>query len=512
MDQLERLAYGLEGLRDTPLQPIGRPTPPAVPSLWNPEVVARALPADSTRLLSIDPALLTRQGKRRPVWLVVGSNPGGQVVLSAVADNRVSRSGQPFFHRLSDTLSHTNPAALLELASDLLQPEAPDYRLRQGDVPGVPVESWPRRLVLAWALQAGELLGSVPPGSSIDWHLSPKERLVRLAPFADWSAPTARVINGQLVWLLDGYLASRTFPLTGRVMWRNRRVGSVRVAFLGTVNAETGAARVFLQPGADAMAETWAGISQGVVEPASAIPEVVLRAAPYPAELFRVQAQELEHPPWNAGSLGGGTGQAAAEPPPPQVGWAADTSGPQLISTFEAPGERRLSAVLIGARDDGRIQLQLVRLDSTTTLPIRGVLENRWANFPSYDALNDSIREDGGKLERGPVRVDIGPGGPVAYQAYYAARPPGGMLLVWVSVAAGDRLGAGRTLQEAWSNLLGTTVPAPPGTAQAGRLEEAKRWLELADSALKIGDWSEFGRAWSTLRSVLGLPLDSARF
>jgi hypothetical protein len=86
------------------------------------------------------------------------------------------------------------------------------------------------------------------------------------------------------------------------------------------------------------------------------------------------------------------------------------------------------------------------------------------------------------------------------------------MLLVWVSVAAGDRLGAGRTLQEAWSNLLGTTVPAPPGTAQAGRLEEAKRWLELADSALKIGDWSEFGRAWSTLRSVLGLPLDSARF
>jgi hypothetical protein len=140
------------------------------------------------------------------------------------------------------------------------------------------------------------------------------------------------------------------------------------------------------------------------------------------------------------------------------------------------------------------------------------VLENRWANFPSYDALNDSIREDGGKLERGQVRVDIGPGGPVAYQGYYAARPSGGMVLVWVSVAARDRLGAGRTLQEAWSNPLGTTVPAPPGTAQSGRLEEAKRWLELADSALRIGDWSEFGRAWSTLRSVLGLPLDSARF
>jgi uncharacterized protein len=512
MEELERRAYGLEGMRDTPLEPISQPVPPAVPSLWNAEAVARALPADSTRLLSIDPALLTRQGKRRPVWLVARSNPAGRVALSAVADNRVSRSGEPLFHRLSDTLSHINPVSLLELPEDLLQPDAPQYRLRQGDAPGVPVDSWVRRLVLAWALQAGELLGAVPPGTRIDWHLSPEARLARLAPFADWSAPAARIINGQLIWLLDGYLASGTFPLTGRVTWRDRQVGAVRAAFLGTVNAETGAARVFLQPGADPLAETWAGLSHGVVEPGSSIPEVVLRASPYPTELFRIQAQELEHSPWNAGSLEGTAGRATAEPPPPQVGWGADTSGPQLISTFEAPGERRLSAILVGSRDDGRTRLRLVRLDSTTTLPIKGVLRSRWENFPSYDALSDSIAQDGGKLEPGPIRVDIGPGGPVAYRAHYALRPPGGMVLVWVSVAARDRLGAGRTLQEAWSNLLGTTVPAPPGTAHSGRLEEARRWLELADSALRIGDWSEFGRAWSTLRGVLGLPLDSTRF
>jgi hypothetical protein len=55
-------------------------------------------------------------------------------------------------------------------------------------------------------------------------------------------------------------------------------------------------------------------------------------------------------------------------------------------------------------------------------------------------------------------------------------------------------------------------VPAPPGSPPSGRLEEAKRWMELADSALRLGDWSEFGRAWNTLRSVLGLPLDTSRF
>jgi hypothetical protein len=78
--------------------------------------------------------------------------------------------------------------------------------------------------------------------------------------------------------------------------------------------------------------------------------------------------------------------------------------------------------------------------------------------------------------------------------------------------ATRDRQGAGRSLEEAWGNLLGNTVPAPPGTAQAGRLEEARRWMERADSALRSGDWSGFGRAWNSLRGVLGLPPDTGRF
>jgi hypothetical protein len=132
----------------------------------------------------------------------------------------------------------------------------------------------------------------------------------------------------------------------GRVTWRNRRVGSLRAAFHGTVGAETGSTRVYLQPDADQLAETWARLSQGVVEPASGIPEPVLRAALYPEALFRIQAEELEHAPWKAGSRSTG-GQSTTEPLPPQVAWGADTSGPILVSTFESPGELRMSAVLL---------------------------------------------------------------------------------------------------------------------------------------------------------------------
>ena len=116
----------------------------------------------------------------------------------------------------------------------------------------------------------------------------------------------------------------------------------------------------------------------------------------------------------------------------------------------------------------------------------RGVLENRWANFPSYDALTDSIREDGGKLERGPVRVDVGPGGPVAYQAYFGLRPAGGMVLAWVTRR---RTRSPRCRSDACGGVeqscSGTPFRLPRARAQSGRLEEAKRWMELADSALR---------------------------
>jgi uncharacterized membrane protein (UPF0182 family) len=512
MEHLARVAYNLEDLRDSRLEPVGAPAPPAVPSLWSPAPLAQTFTSDSGHLLSIDPALLTPDGRRRPVWLMLRSGSAGRVTASAVADHRVSASGEPLFYRPGDTLPRPSQIPLLDLGTDALAPDAPEYRLHQSETAGIRVGSWPRRLALAWALQAGELLRDVPPGARIDWRLSPEDRLGRLAPFADWSAPMARVIDGEIVWLLDGYLTSTTFPLSPRAMWRNRRVGAVRASFLGTVNAEGGAVRIYLQPRSDPIAAAWARAANGLVEPASSIPEAVLRAGRYPEDLFRVQAQQLEKAPWKAGTMSAGSGPRTQEPLLPQVAWGPDTSGPWMVSTFESPGERRLGAILIGSRADGQAQLRLMRLDSTVTLPVRDVLRNRWENFPSYDALSDSIREDGGEIDPGPLRVTVSPGGPVAYQTYYALRPSGGTVLAWVSVAAPNRLGAGRNLKEAWSNLLGATAPTPPGSAQAGRLDEARRWMERADSALRAGDWSEFGRAWSNLRNLLGLPLDSARF
>jgi hypothetical protein len=230
----------------------------------------------------------------------------------------------------------------------------------------------------------------------------------------------------------------------------------------------------------------------------------------YPQDLLRVQARELERAGWNVGAGSGRVPADSSELPRADIAWLPGAAGPQLVVSFERISERRLTAVLLAGREEGGDALQLARIDSAAALPSRSTLETRWSRFPSYAALNDSIRDEGARLDHGPVRFDLTPAGVVGYRMSFARRPNGGTAVVWVSVAARDeRLGAGHTLVEAWSNLLGASVPAIAGAAPATRLDDARRLLLRADSALRRADWAMFGRAWEALRKTLGVPSDS---
>ena len=95
-------------------------------------------------------------------------------------------------------------------------------------------------------------------------------------------------------------------------------------------------------------------------------------------------------------------------------------------------------------------------------------------------------------------------GAPVGYQPWYAFDPDGRVAQPYVSVAQGDRAGAGRSFADAWENLRGEGAPLPPGFGPRTQLEEARLWMLRADSALRAGDWEGFGRAFGALRQALG--------
>ena len=508
--RLDRAAFGLGSLTITDLAPLERPAPPRLPSLWNPATIERALTEDSVQVLSVAPAVLTLPNGRHPVWLAARRMKTDRVSLVALADDRTGAGGEPMFYHAKDSLAGPGANSFLELGGDASYPGAPPYGLHGREGPGIRISSFPRRVMLTWALQASRLLGRLPPDPRVDWELAPVDRLGRLAPFASWGEPVARIIDGELVWLVDGYVAAPSFPLAPRAEWRGRRIGSLRASFVGVVTAETGATRIFLRSGENPLGEAWAAVSEGIVEPATSIPIGVLRSMPYPAELLRIQARTLERSGWKPGTIGGRAGADAATPPFSDMAWSPDTSGTDVVIAYERTSDRRIGALLVAGREGGNDALRLVRLDSARALPSRAALESRWGRFPTYGTLSDSIQDDMGQLEHGPVRFDVTSTGVVAYQSHFARRGDGETILVWVSVASEGRLGAGHGFAEAWGNLLGATVPSIAGLAQTTRLEETRRLLLHADSALRVGDWVTFGKAWETLRKSFGIEGESS--
>lgn len=509
--QLEGIAFGLAGLPDSNSDSLLREaSAPHLVGLWD-ERAARAAATEPGDTLTLSPAVVPAQTRRVPIWLVVRGKGG----VSALAADTAGPAGEPLWYRLGDDRAYPiRPEFLRPLPEDAVRPGAPAWLIVEGNPNrGVGLTPWPRRVALAWARQIATLLGGVPQGARLLWRLSPTERLQALLPMVDWGLPVARVLDGRVVWFVDGYVSSETFPLVDRLPWRGDAVSAVRAGFIGVVQAETGDTRIFLRPDADPIAVAWAAISGGVVRPTAELPAEYAAALPYPEELFRVQSLALERAPWSVGLLSGRPeSRSGGTPDSPDRGWRPDFRGTRLVAIYERPLGRKITAVLAGSTSGARPVLQLVRTDSAAALAAPRVLDATWARMPTYEALVDSITSTGGRgdtIMKGPLRVWWDGARLGAVRTYFAMRG-GGPLLVWVGVAQEERRGAGHTLQEAWENLRGIVVPMTP-TVPTASLDEARRWMRAADSAMQAGDWAAFGRALDALRHTLGVTPDTAR-
>jgi hypothetical protein len=198
--------------------------------------------------------------------------------------------------------------------------------------------------------------------------------------------------------------------------------------------------------------------------------------------------------------------------PAPEPVWDPDTLGTQTLVPYERETDRLLTAVLQARMADGWESLRLIRFDTTSTLPSPPVLENRWGRFPTFEQLRDSVLGSGGQLQAAPVRYWVGPEGLGAYQPHFAWNSTAGPDLVWVSVAVPGRGGAGHDVLEAWQNMLGLTAPLVAGAVRSNQLDEARRYMAAADSALRRGDLAAFGRAIDALRRILNTSEDRPKF
>lgn len=495
---LDSVAFQLAGLDlgDS----VRTPADSILPTLWD-DIVLAPSAADSGALSELRRGWLEATQGAEPVWLAVRESRGKLPELLALSDKQVSPTGDPLAWREGDAAPAARITPFRVLAAHSVRPLADRIELAP-DGPGVRLEGWARRLVLAWALQA-PVAFSGASGSRITWRLDPATRLRAIAPFAYWTPPRARIMGAGLVWQSDGMLSSGLFPSSTRIVWSGGRVSMVRSAFIGLVNAVSGEVRIFQRDPADSLAAAWARISRPLIEQPGAIPRELRVREAYPEELLRAQLQALEGPAWHRGRLERHADGSVLLPPP------APGGAEHLVPLLHA-ADLNLGALLLARRTPTGDSLRLIPLDSLWTVESSAKLKQRWEHFPFQQQLSESAHAAGGLLVTGAVRFARAVEGIVAYQPAWAVDAAGRAQLVLVNVGIGKRngaeqmsLGTGRNLPEAWLNYHHLMSPSTWGASAERILEQARALLRHADSALRHGDAQERERTLANLRRLL---------
>lgn len=474
-------AFGLDQVRAAEL-----PGVLAAP-VFDREVVRKIFP-EATPPIGVWPASHSAGGELRPAWLALVEGSDEQAASYVIAADQTGAGGVPLSFPPSDSLGYPTLYAAGSLGAGAIRPDAPEP-VAVETPRGVSATGAIRRAVLSWALQEPSLLSGDGPGDRIDWVLDPRGRLEKLAPYAAWNAPRLALSHGRLTWIADGYVSSQTWPLVAHQRWTGGDANHLDAGFAGLVDAESGRVRIVLRERAGPLAAAWATLAGDMVE--RELPGDVLSAGAPPLELFNVQAQlvarrrELELAP-----------QPDAHP----ILQSWDSTGSLLLVAPLRVERRGLVSALLVGRPDG--DLLWVDTERWPVLDPEG-LARLWGRFATYAPVHDSLAAAGATAQAGRVYFFRSDSGLAALQVLTAARQGARPAVVWVNVAIADRAGAGRTFDLAWRNLLGGDAPLPPAAGEGGALVDARYWLQVADEALKRGDFTAFGRAFDALRQTL---------
>lgn len=177
---------------------------------------------------------------------------------------------------------------------------------------GVPIGSWWHRLLYATTLHSPQILLS--SGINADSRLltvrDPRSRVAAIAPWLTLDGDVyPAVVDGSIVWVLDGYTTASTYPDAQLVDLHQATASTVTaqgasvaqphgaVNYLhdsvkATVDAYTGEVHLYEWDQAahpDPLLRAWESIDPGLVQPQSQIPAALVPHLRYPQDLFDVQ-------------------------------------------------------------------------------------------------------------------------------------------------------------------------------------------------------------------------------
>jgi excisionase family DNA binding protein len=162
---------------------------------------------------------------------------------------------------------------------------------------GIRLSNGVERAMFALALRSKDLLFShdVTRHSRILLHREVRDRLATLAPFIHWDAhPAPLTVGGRIVFVVNGYTTSASYPYSERVALGRASVSYARSSVLATVDAFSGQAQLYLTDESDPIARAWAEAFPSLFHGPGAMPAWLRDRARYPTDLFEAQATAYE--------------------------------------------------------------------------------------------------------------------------------------------------------------------------------------------------------------------------
>ncbi|BAU62744.1 hypothetical protein STA3757_00950 [Stanieria sp. NIES-3757] len=405
---------------------------------------------------------------------------------------------------------------------------------------GVPIASWWRKLAYAYELGSWKILISnyLSTGSSrtastrIHYYRQIRERVSHVAPFLQFDRdPYITVIDGKLQWIIDAYTTSDRYPYSEVVsnesteLITDKKVNYIRNSVKVLVDAKNGTMQFFVVDPNDPVLQTYSKIFPELFQANDTIPPQIKAHFRYPLDLFNIQAQIY----------------TAYHMSDPQVFYNREDlwrfankiseSEPKAIEPYylimRLPGQSQEEFVLIlpftpvnkdnmiawmAARCDGDNYGNLVLYEFPKQELIYGPfqIEARINQNPEISQQLTLWSQEGSRVIRGDILV-IPIDGALLYIEPIYLRAEQGQLpeLKRVIVAYDKEIVMMPTLEQSLAVVFekepisGTPPSSAITDSDPSLIQSAWETYNQAQSALRQGNWLEYGRYQQELEQIL---------
>lgn len=419
-----------------------------------------------------------------------------------------------------------------------------DYETAEGTVShewtgdrGIPISGLMTRLAFAMVLGDGNLLVStnVTGASRLLIHRNVVERASRILPFLKFDQdPYVVVLNGRLLWVLDGYTTSDMVPYAQAMGDGSATLNYIRNSVKVTVDAYSGDVQAYAVEPDEPLLRAYRRIYPGLVRDVSEAPAGLAAHFRYPEDLFQLQTSILaayhvtdprvflsNSDAWNVSRERGPSGEPR-EIAPYFVEMKlpmGDGQGFFLIRPFSPNGKPNMSGWLAAHCDpDSYGKLTLYRFRGQFPDGAE-LMESKFSTTPEIANINRQFNNEQSRIIVGNTLViPIGDSVMYAESLFLRANTEGLQQyprLTKVILALHDRVVVEDTYEQALKELLATTPPpSSPNPATPGNptlstpvpttgVRQALQILDQADAALRNGDFARYGELQKTLRQKL---------